>query len=240
MQVYLNKIDGIPDAIVSMYFSKRSWTPQKDAEIRELCDLVLDRNGFLNPDADEQDVEKFKKDFGILLKWGKKHITLLKYIDLSFTVEGLHRAGQDDWDAHAERMHNRIIRSSTRLAKFGNEISEWYQGKIIPTDVALEALGINLPDTIMVDGKQYSRAVNGYVLSEYQEDKDVLRGLYMLSIPSNFIYRVDLANFAHIYKMRGMHGGANPEVKLVAEKSCDLLEDAQPQITRDVLMSIEI
>lgn len=239
MKVYLNKIDGIADAIVSMYFSKRSWTPEKDREIRLLCDTVLDRNGFLRLDADPEDIEKFKKDFGVLLKWGKKHITLLKYIDLSFTVEGLHRAGQDDWDAHAERMHNRIIRSSTRLSKFGNEMSEWYQGKIISTDMALERLGINLPATITIDGKQYSKVINGYVLDEYKEDKDVLRGLYMLSIPSNFIYRVDLANFAHIYKMRGNHGGANPEVKIVAETSCDLLEAAQPQITRDLLVQIE-
>ena len=240
MQVYLNKIDGIPDAIASMYFSKRSWTLEKDKEIRSLCECVLDNRGFLNPNADPKEIEKFMKDFGVLLKWGKKHITLLKYIDLSFTVEGLHRAGQDDWDAHAERMHNRIIRSSTRLAKFGNEMSDWYKDKIISTDMALKALGIDLPDAITIDGQTYTRAINGYVKEQYKDNKDVLRGLYMLSIPSNFIYRVDLADFAHIYKMRGNHGGANPEVKIVAENSCDLLEKAQPQITRELLMEVEI
>lgn len=75
---------------------------------------------------------------------------------------------------------------------------------------------------------------------EQTKFRDAIWNKNIDSIPSNFIYRVDLADFAHIYKMRGKHGGANPEVKLVAEKSCDLLENAQPQITRDALMSIEI
>ena len=61
---------------------------------------------------------------------GRKHITVLRYIDISIMTEGLHRAGQDDIDAHARRFDNRIIRSSTRLAEFSDgEMSDY-----IPTD----------------------------------------------------------------------------------------------------------
>ena len=74
---------------------------------------------------------------------------MLRFIDISVTVEGLHRAGQDDWDSHAARFNNRIIRSSTRLASFGYEMSEWYQDKIIPTDAALDLLGIEAPEVTL-------------------------------------------------------------------------------------------
>jgi hypothetical protein len=35
MKVYLNEITGMADALVSMYMSKRTWTPELDEEIRE-------------------------------------------------------------------------------------------------------------------------------------------------------------------------------------------------------------
>jgi len=240
MQVYLNKIEGIPDAIVSMYMSKRTWTREKEQEIRELCKRVLTDRGGINSEADPLDIDEYNKLFAMLLKFGKHHITMLRYIDFSFTVEGLHRAGQDDWDAHAKRYENRIIRSSTRLAEYKeNEMSEWYQDKIIPTDAALAMLGIDLPTTIEKDGITYVRAVNGYVRADMVDNKDVKRGLYMLSIPSNFIYKVNLTEFSHVYKERGDHGTANPEVKLCAEKSVDEVQTLQPQITRQVLMEIK-
>ena len=51
---------------------------------------------------------------------------MLDFVTISVTVEGIHRAGQDDWDAHAKRFDNRIIRSSTRLADFSEgEMSDY-------------------------------------------------------------------------------------------------------------------
>ena len=95
--------------------------------IRVLCRTILS--------------EKMEDWLAKLFKWGVKHYTMLRFIDLSFTVYGLHRAGQDDIDAHAMRMNNRIIRSSTRLADFSRgETSEYSADKIIPTDVAFAAL----------------------------------------------------------------------------------------------------
>lgn len=240
MKVYLNKIEGIPDALTTMYFSKRTWTREKEDHIRALCAAVLDERGGVRRDAPADLLEEYNKLFAMLLKFGKHHITMLRYIDFSFTVEGMHRAGQDDWDAHAKRYENRIIRSSTRLATYGeNEMSEWYQDKIIPTDAALKILGIEIPDQIEKDGVTYLRSVNGYVREDWSEDKDAKRGLYMLSIPSNFIYKCNLTEFSHVYKERGAHGTANPEVKICAEISVDKIQELQPQITRELLMAIK-
>lgn len=241
MRVYLNSIDGVADAFTSLLMSRRTWTREKEEELRRLCDAVTTREGFLREDAAPQDLAIFAKHMNALLKWGVHHITLLKFIDLSFTVEGMHRGGQDDWDSHAERFHNRIIRSSTRLADFyDGEVSEWYKDKIVPTDEALSILHISVPDTIEKDGVTYVKGVNGYIRQGMENEKDVKRGLYMLSIPSNFIFRCDLANFSHVYKQRGKHGGANPEVKQGAELMADLIEAAQPKITREVLLNVEI
>ena len=84
------------------------------------------------------------------------------------TVEGLHRAGQDDWDSHAARFNNRIIRSSTRLAQFGYEMSDWYGDKIMPTDLALEYLGIDAPEYVEKDGEKFVKTVNGYIREDLQ------------------------------------------------------------------------
>ena len=116
MEAYLNSIHGIDDAMVSMLMSKRSWTREKELDIRALCERITDRNGFPNWTlADPKDIAKFNDQLDILVKWGKKHTTLLRFIDISVTVKGLHRAGQDDWDSHAKRFDNRIIRNSTRI-----------------------------------------------------------------------------------------------------------------------------
>lgn len=241
MKVYLNSISGIPDALTSLLMSKRSWTPEAESEIRRLDRSVNNGDGTFTPLwASEDDIADYERRMKVLLRWGQKHITLLKFIDLSFTVEGIHRAGQDDWDAHAERYHNRIIRSSTRLAEFKKgEMSDWYKGKIIPTDEALDLLHMQLPETIEKDGVTYVRVVNGYIREDMKDDKDVKRGLYMLSIPSNFIFRCDLANFAHVYQNRNQNSAANPEVKMLAEECANLIRQYQPLITPDVLNAIQ-
>lgn len=241
MKAYLNSIQGIPDAITSMFMSKRTWTRDKEQEIRDACDYVLDRTGRfqINPDSKDERVVQYNKWLGSLTKWGTQHITMLKFIDLSVTVEGLHRAGQDDWDAHAKRFDNRIIRSSTRLARFGNEMSDFYKDKIVPTDMALDILNIDLPEKITKDGQTYVRNINGYVREDLFDDNDTRRGLYMLSIPSNFIFKVNLAEFAHVYKERNKNGHANPEVKECCEQIMDLITDAQPMFTRELMLAIK-
>lgn len=250
MEVYLNRIDGWDDAILSMFYSKRTVTRELEKEIRYktfLCtniDPELGPVGALdfNPEwLDEVIKEPFTKWLDSLFKWAWSHITMGRFLDLSFTVYGLHRAGQDDLDAHAMRMNNRIIRSSTRLADFKHgEMSTYYQDKIVPTDVALAYLGITTPDEIEYNGQTYVRTVNGYVLKGMENNKDVKRGLYMLSIPSNFIFRCNLTEFAHIYKERREQGTANPEVKQAIEMMVDQLEKAScGYINREYLMKVK-
>ena len=43
MKVYLNEITGMADALVSMYMSKRTWTPELDKEIRTEVLEINDR-----------------------------------------------------------------------------------------------------------------------------------------------------------------------------------------------------
>lgn len=237
MEVYLNHISGIDDAIISMFLSKRTLTRELEQEIRyevELC--TYPGTGFLDGPS-----EKLNGWLEKLFKWGKSHITMLRFIDLSFTVYGLHRGGQDDLDSHSMRMNNRIIRSSTRLADFSNgEMSDYYKGKIIPTDMALATLGIDLPGEIEYEGDIYVRGVNGYILKGMENSKDVKRGLYMLSIPSNFIFKSQLTEFAHIYKERNANGSANPEVKLAVEEMArQICEATDGFVDRELLMEIK-
>ena len=248
MQVYLNRLDGIDDAIISMFLSKRSLTRELEMDIRK--EVAMNSNhtpgdkaigALIEPNTKWPPVsEKLNNWLSKVLKWGVRHITMLRFIDLSFTVYDLHRGAQDDFDSHAMRMQNRIIRSSTRLSNFGTaEMSDFYKGKIIPTDVALATLGITTPNEIEYEGQTYVRGVNGYILKGHEDDKDYKRGLYMLSIPSSFIFRIALTEFAHVYKERNAKGTANPELKEAVEKMADAIEDnTLGYINRELLRSI--
>jgi hypothetical protein len=243
MEVHLNRVDGIDDAIISMFLSKRTLTREMEMDIRQ---EVASYSRHFPKDGEPvgsllELSEKLDDWLKKLFKWGVRHYTMLRFIDLSFTVYGLHRAGQDDLDAHAMRMNNRIIRSSTRLADFSmGETSEYYSDKIIPTDVALAYLGITTPEELEHEGKTYVRAANGYILKGMENDKDVKRGLYMLSIPSNFIFRIQLTEFAHVFKERNIYGTANPEVKRAVESMADQLDAATNRFAnRDLLLAIK-
>lgn len=224
MNVYLNKITGIEEAIVSMFMSKRTWTRELEIEVFDTCGRIFDRNGNVYEATNAVDWVKFSDWMNKLTKWGRCHITMLKYINISVTVEGLHRGGQDDWDSHAKRFDNRIIRSSTRLVEFDYEMSDFYRGKILPTDYVLEQLGVEVPQVYETNGIKFVKTVNGYIREDLKDDKDVKRGLYMLSIPSTFTFQVNLAEWAHVYKERNTDSTANPEVKEVAEAIADALE----------------
>ncbi|MBR5786231.1 MAG: FAD-dependent thymidylate synthase [Clostridia bacterium] len=240
MKVYLNEISGLWQAIVSMYMSKRSWTREHEEKIMRLYEKNYTNFGMHFPYVPEVESADFEGILNKLFKWAPRHITMTRFLDFSFTVEGLHRGAQDDFDAHAKRLENRILRSSTRLAKFGgNEKSDWYKGKIITTDEALKHMEMHLPAEMMVDGKNYVRAVNGYVLEESANDKDVLRGLYMLSIPSNFTFKVNCTEFAHILKERDKNGHAHPELKECVEEMLRLITEQIPQLTREWFYSVK-
>jgi thymidylate synthase ThyX len=171
---------------------------------------------------------------------GKRHITVLRYIEISIMTEGIHRGGQDDIDSHSKRFENKIIRSSTRLAEYSdNEMSDWYKGKIIPTDQALNILEIEIPESFEYMGRTYVKSPNGYVREEYKNNKDVKRGLYMLSIPSNFVSKINLCEWAHVFKERNEDGGANPEVKEWAELVMKKITGMHSQITRDYVISVQ-
>lgn len=245
MKVYLNRVDGIDDAIISMFLSKRTLTRELELQVRK---EVSDHSSKTYEDdfpfgglMDVSSSNTLTDWLDKLFKWGVKHYTMLRFIDLSFTVYGLHRAGQDDLDSHAMRMNNRIIRSSTRLADFSNgETSEFYADKIVPTDVALAYLGIITPDEIEYNGVAYVRAVNGYIKKGMENSRDVKRGLYMLSIPSNFIFRIQLTEFAHVYKERNQNSGANPEVKTAVESMMAQVFNAiGGYATSDLMMTIK-
>lgn len=239
MKIYVNEITGIADAVVSMFMSKRSWTREKETEIRNTCEAVLDRHGRILENADKDALEKYNTWLESLVKWGWRHTTMLRFIDISVTVEGLHRAGQDDWDSHAARFNNRIIRSSTRLASFGYEVSDWYSDKIIPTDTAFEYLGIDTPDTMEKDGVTYVKTINGYIREDLKDSADVKRGLYMLSIPSNFIFKINLTEWGHVFKERNSEGTANPEVKMCCEAIASQIEEIQPKFNRELFLKIK-
>lgn len=238
MNVYLNEINGLWAAIDAMYFSKRSWTRMQEEYLKSLYTDHFDRWGkkIKEPNAEMQDL--IEKTF----HWARKHITLNKFLDFTFTIEGLHRGGQDDFDSHAKRLDNRIIRSSTRLADFGcGEKSDWYKDKILTTDEVLQILEPSfpvLPTTITVDNKVFVRCVNGYIREDLKNSKDVKRGLYMLSIPSNFIFKVNCSEFAHIVNERDADGNAHPELKLMIEECKTQLSEHLPVLTTEWYRSV--
>jgi thymidylate synthase ThyX len=223
MKVYLNKITGIDDAAVSMLMSKRTWTRDKENELRNLVYAATTKEGF-GANCSQHVMVNYADLMEKLIKYGvgQMHTTLLRFIDLSFTVEGLHRAGQDDWDAHTKRMDNRIIRASTRLADFSDdEKSAWYQGKILyPSEV------VDLPPVFVKDGIEYVLRAFGYVRADLSENRDVKRGLYPEAIPSNFVFKVQYPELCHIIQFRDANGHAHPEVQLLAEEIKDAVYSA--------------
>lgn len=239
MNVYLNKITGIDDAITTMYFSKRSWTRDKEETIR---DVVFDSTHLIDGSYYKDGInnDEFSDYMNKLCKWGVRHATMLRFIDLSVTVDGLHRGGQDDLDSHAKRMDNRIIRASTRLGDFSSgEMSDYYKDKIISTDVVCKEYNIQLPEMITVDGETFLKTVNGYIRKDLKDKRDVKRGLYMESIPSAFIFKINLTEWAHVYRERNMNGTAHPEVKECVEEIQRQLEDMMPWFNKELVMKIQ-
>lgn len=219
MKAYLNRIDGLDDAICTMFLSKRNLSRDREEAIRDEVKSCTKEGGIIALSEEMRDL------MGKLVKIGSQHQTLLRFIDLSCSVYGMHRAGQDDIDSHAKRMDNRIIRSSTRLADFtGEEISQYYEWKILPYDTVLRVLDVDVPETLNLHGNAYVKTPGGYIREDLKDNRDVKRGLYHLAIPSDFLFRVNLAEFAHIYRMRNQNTTAHPEVRICVEMLADELE----------------
>lgn len=146
-----------------------------------------------------------------------------------------------DIDAHARRFDNRIIRSSTRLAEFSDgEMSDYYRDKVLTSEEVLRTvLGIDMPEVIEYEGNTYFKSTNGYIKEEYKDNKDVKRGLYTLSIPSNFISKINICEWGHVFGERNEDGGANPEVKQWAEEVMRQITGYHNQITRDYVLTIK-
>lgn len=214
MKIYINEITGLGQSFESLLMSKRSWTPQKAFDLYKLAYENTTREGFVLPGAEP----KFKSQMDKIIKWGVEagHTTLIRFIDLSITVEGLHRGGQDDLDSHAARMDNRIVRASTRLGKFKEgEVSDYYRDKIkFDYEIIEEALGIMLPAEYIDEyGVKFIKSDYGYIREDLKDSQDVKRGLYPLSIPSNFTFKIQYPEFCHIYQHRNGLSHAHPELQ---------------------------
>ena len=62
MKATVTSITGFYEAFVSMFMSKRTWTPELDEEIKYVCNSILDNNGNISIcDDDVISSENYKK-----------------------------------------------------------------------------------------------------------------------------------------------------------------------------------
>lgn len=259
MEFKLYKAAGYEEAINSLRMSKgKFYSWEKAVEIQQLVYLVTDAQGFIIDPHDyevkldlvseennkitgdyEADVAEFKRLLQLTFNnaMGEfKHHTLMKYIDVAFFTEGLHRGAQDDLDAHAIAFNNRITRFSTRLAEIDqNVLSKWYQDKVISIYDAQKHIGQQLPQEIETDEGTFLLTPFGYVQERYAQvpaknglAKDVQRGGMTLGLASNAIWKTDLFNLRYVYKMRSKLTKANPELKIGMEQLADQIEKHIP------------
>ena len=227
MKVRVMSISGYVDACMALKMSKRSLTQEYEDSLREAVDCLIMSNGAFITDIPTE----YKDMFNLLVteldkvaKWGSGygvdsyidagHETLLKFIDLSVHVCGLHRGAMDDFRTHAYRMENRFVSSSTRHinAVDMDEMSDWYKDKIL----------YSIPEK-QLEG--YVATPFGYVREGYENDPDVLRGLYPLAIPTEFIFKVNLQQMRHIYMRRNTLTHASPELGIMVEDIADQVEN---------------
>ena len=196
-------------------------------------------------------IKSFEERLEKLFKWGTEHITLLRFVEFAMMVDGLHRGGTDDFDSHAERFDNRIIRMSTRTPKLYTkdqtiEMSDYYKGKIILfhdfINKILPEAGVDaesvLPMSITIDDKKYVRSFGGYILESEQNKPDVLRGMIPLAISNIFGYESCITEFAHVVKMRGFDGHAHEELKVMIGGTTNLLSLIHPRFSGDLWLNI--
>lgn len=222
MKFHLYKVSGYEEAIMSLRMSKGKFSWESALAVQDLVYVCTNRHGFLSDfheyrcKLDElyllddgvqhpkitgdywRDISEFKRLLNLVMDEAMghhDHHTLMKYIDVSFFTDGLHRGAQDDLDSHAISFNNRITRFSTRLAVIDDvKVSEWYEDKVIPfhmahkliRSISLEKLkemglrdwmtpdiehlfaeGTNLPAEIEHNGNIFKYTPFGYVLDKY-------------------------------------------------------------------------
>ena len=170
------------------------------------------------------------------------HSTIGRFLDISCVVDGLHRGATDDFDAHAKRLDSRIIRRSTRTTTPDDIVlSDWYKDKVIPfgdldgctvseiIDITeCKDVEIRLPSTIIVNQKVYRKSRFGYVLDEFKQDYDVLRGLTPLGMANLFVFKCNVTEWAHITKLRRPGTHASPELQQLIKMINDEIEKKEP------------
>ncbi len=249
MEITYLKISGWDGAIRSMYMSLGNYTPELENTLK-LCHAIEEYKDSMKmaPNAIPSDSVSALVSFDDIMSWyeqekqkvikfGSKHITLLRYLDITMTVKGLHRGAQDDFDAHAERFDNRIVRMSTRTKNNENiiELSDYYKGKVLSFVDINDA--ITLPATIEKSGEIYRKTSLGYVNEKYLDDKDVRRGLIPLAIASTFTVKVQITEYCHVVRERNSGGNAHPELKQLIEMSIPLIEEQVPEFNREFFMT---
>lgn len=237
--IKVKEIRGLADAILSLKFSKRTYTEEIDQQIRALVHECTDMNGFVEPNADPMKCHQLLIEMNKLAKWGAGvnqsaaidagHETILRFIDVTFVISDVSYGTMADLDSHAMRMNNRIVRSSSRLAQYDvGELSEWYSTNIIPFTEVLESHN-ELPDVITSNEKKFYRTPYGYIEETVEvSDLDVRRGLYPIAIPMSAICKVNLFDLRHIYMRRNKYTNATPELKNNIEDLADQIEKALP------------
>lgn len=224
MKFKVVKISGLDDAIISLKMSKRTYTEELAKKIRNLVRNNTDENGFIIKHPTLEFITEVEKVIKYGIEYG--HSTILRFIDITIETTGLHRGGQDDLDAHVMRMNNRMVRNSTRLAKFKQgEKSEWYQDKILFFDEVLNCPEVFIKENIIEDNVTYIKTPYGYTREDLVDNFDTLRGNYPLSIPSDCIWKCNFHDLRHIYKMRNIKGHASPELQQGIEMMADQIEE---------------
>lgn len=199
MKFQLMSITGLESAIASMKFTRRSWTPEWDAQMREKVHAMFTRDGFYNYQSSDGDARLWvNKQLEILRKIGcgygdawidAGHETLLRFIDFEVIVTGLHSQGIADLDAHVMRMNNRMVRSSSRSGNATNtdELSDWYKSRVMTFDDLMRMLrGAKDENT---DADLYDQFPNSINVTFNRDGKEV--ECVMIKTPHGYI-REDL------------------------------------------------
>lgn len=244
MKFTLMEVRGLADACLSLKMSRRSYTQEYENKLRDAIRFcTYEKTGFFYKEAamakENGDYVWLVNELNKVAKWGAGvgmdtyidagHETILRFIDFSIHVEGLHRGAMDDFDAHAMRMNNRIVRSSTRGngAYNANEMSDWYKDKIV-TAGYIDSVNGSAADTITIDGEVYVNVGDGYIRKDLAQNGDAQRGLYRLSIPMDCICKINLHDMRHIYMRRNKYTHASPELAYGIEMLADQIEEALP------------
>ena len=238
MEIPYLKITGWDDAIRALYMTNKNYTPDLEKRISESArsyEMSLTDEAL----GDYSDLQWFSNEIDKVIKYGNRHITLLRFVDVSWVVSGLHRGAQDDFDAHAERYDNRIVRMSTRTKNDSKlaEVSDWYKDKIL-TWQDLEKI-FNLPEKVTKDGEEYVRTAFGYIKNDLvgtKDEKDVRRGLVPLATASTFIVKCQITELCHVFRERNEDGNAAPELKMMMEDLVEKISDIHPSLNRDFFL----